>query len=204
MLNGLAQALLKIVCPGVPDFYQGTELWDLSLVDPDNRGRVDFAPRVELLRSFQEQSGCTPDPSFLERLLANWADGGPKLYVIWKALNFRRSHGRLFLEGDYRPLEIRGKRRTNVVAITRSQGGKHVLAAVPRWLAAAQAPADHKQMHRFWDRGELALRPRAPARWLNVLTGEQLGSSDSGKSPALPLREIFKSFPVALLFAETE
>ena len=203
MLNGLAQVLLKIVCPGIPDFYQGTELWDLHLVDPDNRGPVDFGLRLTLLKSIQEQVTGSPVSAFLRALLDNWMDGRIKLYVIWQALNFRRKHPRLFLEGDYVSVEARGIRKRNVVAIARSCRGEHIVAAVPRWLARARAPMSPQGMQRFWAAGELVLSARAPARWLNVLTEERLNCRTSRRPPTLPLREIFHSFPVALLFAET-
>jgi (1->4)-alpha-D-glucan 1-alpha-D-glucosylmutase len=204
MLNGLAQVLLKIVCPGIPDFYQGSELWDLHLVDPDNRGRVDFGLRTALLRSIQEQVTSTPDPCFLQSLLDDWRDGRIKLYVIWQALNFRRKHPQLFLEGDYAPAEATGQRKRNVVAVARSYRGEHLVTAVPRWLAAAKAPANPRQMHRFWAKSELVLPPRSPVRWFNAFTGERLNCHTSRRPPALALGEIFRSFPVALLVAETE
>jgi (1->4)-alpha-D-glucan 1-alpha-D-glucosylmutase len=200
MLNSLSQVLLKIVCPGVPDFYQGVELWDLHMVDPDNRGRVDFGQRTALLKSIQEQVNRTPAPEFLQTVLKNWLDGRIKLYLIFRALNFRRKHSQLFLEGDYVPVEARGKRKRNVVAVARSYRGEHIVAAVPRWLAAAKAPPDSRGMQRFWAGSELVLQPRAPAHWFNVLTGEQL--TCRGSRRALSLGAVFQHFPVALLFED--
>ena len=201
MLNGLAQVLLKIVCPGVPDFYQGCELWDLHLVDPDNRGRVDFALRTELLRSIQEQANGAPAPAFLDSLLQHWTDGRVKLYLTWRALNFRGKHPQLFLEGDYAAVEARGNHNRNVVALVRSFGDEHLLAALPRWLASAKAPMKPGQIQRFWAGGELVLPARAPRNWFNVLTGQRLICSASRRPPTLALREVFQIFPVALLFA---
>ena len=198
MLNGLGQALLKIVCPGAPDFYQGSELWDLRLVDPDNRGPVDFTLRAALLKSIQEEASSAPE--FLRTILENWRDGRLKLFVIWQALNFRRKHAQLFLEGKYAEAKARGVRKRNVVAIARSHRGEHVILAIPRWLAGARAPADAQQMQRFWARSELVLPARAPTRWTNMFTGDHLSCRTGGK-PALALSEIFRSFPVAFLVA---
>jgi maltooligosyltrehalose synthase len=114
--NALAQILLKCTSPGVPDIYQGTELWDDSLVDPDNRRPVDFSARSASLAELQqrERAGCLP---LVQELLAQWWDGRLKLYVTSKALHFRRSHATLFQDGDYLPLLCRGARREHVIAL---------------------------------------------------------------------------------------
>ena len=114
-LNSLSQVLLKVASPGVPDFYQGTELWDFSLVDPDNRRPVDFAKRVRLLKGLklQEKEGRE---GLISEMLSNWEDGRIKLYVIYQALKFRKSFLDLFLHGDYLPLAAKGDRDDNILA----------------------------------------------------------------------------------------
>jgi (1->4)-alpha-D-glucan 1-alpha-D-glucosylmutase len=94
MVNGLSQTLLKIVSPGIPDFYQGSDLWDLRLVDPDNRQPVDFALRTSILKALRQQP--SQSVSFAAELTQHWQDGRIKLYAIWKALNFRRKRPELF------------------------------------------------------------------------------------------------------------
>jgi (1->4)-alpha-D-glucan 1-alpha-D-glucosylmutase len=101
-VNALAQVLLKICSPGVPDFYQGTELWDFSLVDPDNRRPVDFKKRTVLLDDLR-RAEAHDLPALIKDLTANWRDGRIKLYVTYKTLTFRRANAELFQTGDYIP-----------------------------------------------------------------------------------------------------
>jgi len=115
MLNGLSQTLLKIFSPGIPDFYQGSELWDLRLVDPDNRQSVDFAERQSMLESVR-QGTASGALSFSSELIKNWRDGRIKLYLIWKALTFRREHRVLFDRGDFAPVDVIGTRKRNGAA----------------------------------------------------------------------------------------
>src|ERR1700680_3323616 len=115
MLNSLSQTLLKITAPGVPDFYQGSELWDLRLVDPDNRGTVDFARRIEVLKSLN-QNATRETAGFARELLKNWRDGRIKLYLIAKALRFRQEFSKLFTDGEFVPAEISGERSEHATA----------------------------------------------------------------------------------------
>ena len=202
MFNSLGQALLKIVCPGVPDFYQGSELWDFRLVDPDNRGPVDFRKRKELLQALADE-GDHSSPEFLLRLREHWRDGRIKLYVIWKALNFRRQYARLFLEGEYLPLSAEGAHKDNVVALMRYTADRCMLAAVPRWLARTKAPRDAEQAQVYWSRGFLRLPPHAPTEWFNVFTDERMVCENKAHRRVLPVRSLFASFPLALLSGET-
>src|SRR4029077_18396482 len=103
---------LKITSPGVPDFYRGTDVWDLSLADPDNRRTVDFSHRIDMLDGLKRSA----DPT---ELLNSWEDGRLKLYVTWNLLNFRRAHAKLFLEGEYVPLKVTGSRADHVIAFCR-------------------------------------------------------------------------------------
>lgn len=122
-LNGLAQSLLRISVPGVPDLYQGAEFWDLSLVDPDNRRPVDFNARQRALQA----------PGEIEALLEHWRDGHLKQALISEALNLRKAHPALFARGTYEPLEVVGKYAERVVAFCREYQGKRLLVIVPRW-----------------------------------------------------------------------
>jgi (1->4)-alpha-D-glucan 1-alpha-D-glucosylmutase len=196
--NALAQVLLKIASPGVPDFYQGTELWDFSLVDPDNRRPVDFQQRVRLLKDLEsrEPEGLC---SLARGLLQHWPDGGVKLFLIWKALNFRRSRKELFLEGEYIPLYAAGQKRENVCAFARRVGGDWALVAVPRLLTKL-VHADALPIGiETWGQSTLSLPGEAPLYWYSVFTGETLKSRATRREKALRLHAVFHNFPVALL-----
>ena len=141
-VNSLGQVLLKIAAPGIPDFYQGSELWDLALVDPDNRRPVDFAFRRTLLDDIQARIGperIGEDPhdlaSLCAELLAAWPDGRIKLYVTHRALTLRRSRPALFQSGRYLPLSGTGAHAEHIVAFARLDGAEAVMVAVPRLAA---------------------------------------------------------------------
>jgi len=195
-LNALAQVLLKITSPGVPDFYQGTELWDLSLVDPDNRRPVDFKKRIKLLYDLMQKELSEP-LSLIHQILNSWEDGRVNFYVTYKALNFRRTHGDLFLEGNYIPLQVGGKRREHVCAFARRQGRSWALTVVPRLLTKLVGVGILPLGPQVWGKSPLLLPEDAPEHWLNVFTGENLTVSMPTKG--VPLSRIFSLFPVALL-----
>ncbi|MDE1169738.1 MAG: malto-oligosyltrehalose synthase [Verrucomicrobium sp.] len=124
MVNSLAQTTLKLAAPGMPDIYQGNEVWDFSLVDPDNRRPIDFAARQALLSGL---AGRTP-----EDLLSGWQDGGIKLHLTRTLLQLRRRFPALFQQGEYRPVLAEGPLAEHVVAFTRAWEGKTLTVAVPR------------------------------------------------------------------------
>jgi (1->4)-alpha-D-glucan 1-alpha-D-glucosylmutase len=190
-VNALAQALLKIASPGVPDFYQGTELWDFSLVDPDNRRPVDFASRGAMLEELKRREGQEL-PKLMRELCSTWRDGRIKLYLTYKGLNFRRAHAGLFLKGDYLPLEA-GER---VCAFARRLRGKWAVAAAPRLVASRARAAGALLPLGIWAGDGLKLPAEAPRRWRNVFTGEGLEANSKG---VIRLAKVFASFPVALL-----
>ena len=147
---------------------RGTELWDFSLVDPDNRRAVDFRKRTQLLKDLKKRESKSRD-TLIPELLFNWEDGRIKLYVTYKALNFRRENRDLFLEGEYLPLFSSGARRNNVVAFSRSRADKWVLVAVPRLVAKVAAPGPLGK--RAWGESVLNIPPEAPRSWTNIFTG---------------------------------
>jgi (1->4)-alpha-D-glucan 1-alpha-D-glucosylmutase len=197
-LNSLAQIVLKITSPGVPDFYQGAELWDLSLVDPDNRRPVDFSKRAQLLNELRRLE--TDDPVQLVReLLATWTDGRIKMYLISKALDFRKAHADLFETGDYLPLSASGKRAEHVAAFARRSRDEWALVAVPRLVASLCASGQTPAGRRVWRNTAITLPAKAPRRWVNVFTEEGLRTFDEPRSRAIHLCDVFRGFPVALL-----
>jgi (1->4)-alpha-D-glucan 1-alpha-D-glucosylmutase len=209
-LSSLAQVLLKITSPGVPDFYQGTELWNLSLVDPDNRRPVDFKFRCELLKELQkrESRGLV---SLAGELLDSWHDGRIKMFTVYKALNFRRDYSDLFSEGEYIPLTVTGKNSGYVCAFARRYGKTWVLVAVPRLMArlavfrrmqeepAGLPPLKPPVGKSLWEGNFLIIPDYAPECWQNIFTGESLSALKGNTQKELSLSEVFNNFPVALL-----
>jgi (1->4)-alpha-D-glucan 1-alpha-D-glucosylmutase len=198
-LSSLAQVLLKITSPGVPDFYQGTELWNFNLVDPDNRRPVDFARRMRLLAELQEKEKQHGRLALAGELLSTWPDGRIKLYLTYKALHFRRAHRELFQAGEYIPLEATGPLCRHVCAFARRAGDAWVLVAVPRLMASLdcrRAQLEPPLGEKVWGETALVLPGQAPARWINVFTGERMRVPEES---TLPLAEVFGHFPVALL-----
>jgi (1->4)-alpha-D-glucan 1-alpha-D-glucosylmutase len=178
-INSLAQTLLKLTAPGVPDFYQGSEIWDLSLVDPDNRRPVDYGLRRRLLEDLKR--GMTP-----EEILARMDEGLPKLWLIRQGLHLRRRLPRPFgPEGAYESLRGAGPRAGHVVAFMRGVRGGEVAAVAPRLPLRLQGD---------W-RGTTLELP--PGSWRNELTGEAI------EGGARPVAELLARFPVALLTRST-
>jgi (1->4)-alpha-D-glucan 1-alpha-D-glucosylmutase len=199
-LHSLSQVLLKIASPGVPDIYQGTELWDFSLVDPDNRRPVDFYQRAQLLNDMkmEESRGAGP---LIHDLLANWQTGGLKLYITYKALNFRKAHLNLFLQGDYIPLETRGPNREKVVAFARRQENSWAVVVVARLFSTMLGAGDLALDPEVWRENYVALPQAAPVAWSNIFTNESVKSKQLQGAGSLPLDHLWRDLPVALLFA---
>ncbi|MDP8921654.1 MAG: malto-oligosyltrehalose synthase, partial [Chloroflexota bacterium] len=156
-INSLAQVLLKLTVPGVPDVYQGNELWDFSLVDPDNRRPVDYKLRARHLRDLgrvvgrAEKAGAgraAPPPlqDLARSLVAQYEDGRIKLYVTWRTLRFRRDCPELFEAGSYAALEAAGRRRDNVCAFSREYGEERIVVAVPRLVTGLLAAFPSKDV----------------------------------------------------------
>ncbi len=198
-INGLAQLLVKIAAPGAPDIYQGTEIWDFSLVDPDNRRPVDFRKRIGMLNELltREQQGRS---ALAGELLSSWRDGRIKLYVTCKALGFRRERRDIFRDGAYLPLSAAGGKREHALAFARGKGDAWAIAAVPR-LSTRLVPENGFPLgEQAWGlRTFLRLPENLPSAWRNAFTGETLRAGGAGNGKVLHLHEVFRSFPVALL-----
>jgi (1->4)-alpha-D-glucan 1-alpha-D-glucosylmutase len=203
MLNSLAQTLLRLASPGVPDTYQGTELWDLSLVDPDNRRPVDYERRRELLAELKSSVSVPAADrlALVRQLLASRTDGRVKLYLSWQALNCRRDRPGLFSSGEYLPAEVVGSQAEHAFGFVRRQGERWAAVVVPRLLAGMAADSDDLPLGAsVWQNTQLLLPGIAPkARVRNVLTSEELVIDDREGKPALALADVLAHFPVALL-----
>ncbi|HTH17417.1 MAG TPA: malto-oligosyltrehalose synthase [Magnetospirillum sp.] len=191
-LNGLAQTLLKLTVPGVPDIYQGSELWDLSMVDPDNRRPVDYELRRGLLDAF----GDGPLP--IEA--ARWKDGAIKQSVIRRTLDLRRRHPDLFTEGIYRPLAVRGPRAIHVVAFARALGEVQVVVAVPVLTARLWPESlDMPPLAAAWRGVHVEAPHGAVSSFRDLFSGRTIKPVSRRGSPVLPVPELFAQFPLALL-----
>jgi (1->4)-alpha-D-glucan 1-alpha-D-glucosylmutase len=185
--NSLSQTMLKITSPGLPDFYQGAELWDFNLVDPDNRRPVDFGKRVSLLKSVAE----TQD---LASLLTTRHDGRIKLSTIWKALHARAGNRDLFDVGSYAPATVIGSRAQHVVAFFRTHEDRRALVVVPRFLVSLTAPGQPPLGPDVWQDTRITLPADAPSSWQESTTGGELMARDE-----LLIADVLREFPVALL-----
>jgi (1->4)-alpha-D-glucan 1-alpha-D-glucosylmutase len=201
LFNSLSQALLKVAAPGAPDVYQGTELWDFSLVDPDNRRPVDYDLRRRLLDELDRRAADAGDrrPALARELVEARADGRVKLYLLSRALRCRRDHPGLFSEGEYLPAAAAGAHAESVCGFVRRRGPAQAVAAAPRLLTRVVRP-DELPLGPVWGDGALLLPEVAPeSRWWNAFTGEILSAKEQDGRAALPLAEVFANFPAALL-----
>ena len=205
LLNSLSQVVLKIAAPGVPDFYQGTELWDFSLVDPDNRRPVDYKRRRAVLASLApwldpNATGAALADT-LARLLAHPWDGTIKCYVTARGLACRRAHRDLAVWGDYTPLVVTGSKAAHLVAFARRLDGAALVAVAPRLSGGVTSDDEPYPLGvRAW--GDTLIRlPAVPGgqSYTHALTGEQVAATDAGDGPHLRAADLFRTLPVALL-----
>ena len=177
MLNSLSQTILKLTCPGVPDFYQGSELWDLRLVDPDNRGVIDYAVRETALADVADKA--------IESLLSSWKDGSIKLAIISVLLQLRKRSPRLFQTGTYSSLYATGAKRDCCVAFHRRSENDDILVIVPRFttrLGSSNQPFD-------WGDTQLLIDESLPAM-RDLLTARKLAKGQD----SVPLKAL-QNFP---------
>ena len=206
-VNGLTQAVLKLTAPGVPDIYQGCDLWDFSLVDPDNRRPVDFADRqrrLERLESAFAQQGEQLAPTLLER----WPDGDVKLFVLWRLLSLRRRHADIFTGGSYTPVEVAGAVADRVCAFLRAQNGTRLLVVVPRLVLPLIGDGARRPIGvDGWEDTALTL-PEAgrsaegsgEAPWRCLFTGRTCATqANEGDRRHIRIADALSTFPVSVL-----
>ncbi|HEU4885792.1 MAG TPA: malto-oligosyltrehalose synthase [Longimicrobium sp.] len=196
MINSLAQTLVKIASPGVPDIYQGQEAWDFSLVDPDNRRSVDYDLRRGLMRSIETRSGEVGLAQAAREMVGGWEDGRIKLHVVQTALRLRAALPGAFTGGAYLPLSAEGERAEHVISFARTGNGAAVIVVVPRLVATLTRARDFALPEASdWNGTRLPVPTELAGRYRNALTGEDLRAGEHG----LDLTDVFASFPVALL-----
>jgi (1->4)-alpha-D-glucan 1-alpha-D-glucosylmutase len=200
VFGSLAQVLFKMTSPGVPDFYQGTEFWDLTLVDPDNRHPVDYGLRIEALTALKEREAEIGPGALFRELLENCGDGRIKLYLIFRVLNYRKERREIFEQGDYVALEPKGERARHLCAFARRVNGRSVIVVAPRLLATLlPEPGLSPLGEAIWADTFLELPQGAGRRFRNVVNDEKLEASEREGRRGLALADVFAGIPVALL-----
>lgn len=194
VFNALTQQLLKLTSSGVPDIYQGTELWDFSLVDPDNRRPVDFADRAQLLGDLRDKE---PSTELARELVTTKADGRIKLSMTRSVLDYRRANPELFTDGEYTPLAATGANAGNVLAFSRRLGEQEVMVVAPRLIGGLLHGRLDAPTGDVWGDTRLTLTDRSDsARFRNLFTSETIVVDPDTD---LSISEVLESFPVALL-----
>lgn len=205
LLKSLSQTALKLTCPGVPDFYQGNELWDFSLVDPDNRRPVDFDLRKQFVKELEPLMNGKLDEketaSFLDDAMKNYGDGRLKLYLTMRGLQARTANPKLFTRGKYTPLGTTGNGKDQFIAYMREYGG-HVLIVIAPVMVTKLMSHDSAKLYsgpeeiEIWtDTRVLLPRGLQGRKYRNLITGESTVISD--RRPLIS--SYLKDFPVAIL-----
>jgi (1->4)-alpha-D-glucan 1-alpha-D-glucosylmutase len=194
-LNSLGQLLVKIGSPGVADFYQGSEFWDLRLVDPDNRQPVDFGLRAKRLNSLLESGES------IHNLLSDWRSGGLKLFVAQRALQFRREQAQLFLKGKYLPLAVSGTRQNSIFAFARHYRRSWALIVSPRLTTRITNASAMPIGESTWGDTAIVLPANCPQQWHQLFTNAECAPHAGENGLELSVASVLRDFPVSMLAA---
>ena len=197
--NSLSQVLLKLTSPGVPDIYQGNDLWDFSLVDPDSRRPVDYVLRQRALEEIRNSG----DHAAIQQMLATPQDGRLKLYVIWKTLCLRKQHPELLRRGEYLPVAVDGCKANHIVAFIRSFEDTEALVIVPRLVSCLLGEVDGPPIgSEIWKDTHLLLPACSCSKvYRNVLSGERPQLQRIGEHLRMDISTSFTHLPLALFFS---
>ncbi|MBX3331500.1 MAG: malto-oligosyltrehalose synthase [Nitrospira sp.] len=200
LFNSLAQTIIKVTAPGTPDFYQGSELWDWNLVDPDNRRPVDYALRHKLVQELREVLARPDRFDAVQDLLRHPADGRIKLYLILAGLHCRRMHADVFEHGRYVPMEAEGPEAGHILAFGRLHGTRMIIVAVPRLVAIRST----ETMGSIWD-DTWVLMPQewGASRLQDMLTGRSIVPDRKGAHYMVRASEVFAACPAGLLVGDS-
>lgn len=198
-LNSLSLLTLKMVCPGIPDTYQGSEVWNLGMTDPDNRRSIDFEKLSLMLKSIEDRG---TDPAFVGEMLAEKDDGLAKMFLTRSLLHMRMEDQQLFLEGAYIPLQVSGPLAQHLLAFARVCDGRWLVAAVPRLTAGIAADRAGDIWGMNWEGTSVLLPSDSPASFTEGITGRHLSARYLGNTPALGAAELLEGFPVAVATGE--
>ncbi|MBL6447471.1 malto-oligosyltrehalose synthase [Fulvivirga sp. 29W222] len=190
-IHSLGQCLIKTTAPGIPDIYQGTELWDLSYVDPDNRRPVDYDLRVQILRETKENEN---NPRYFHKLLENMSDGRIKMFTLFRALRERRLNQKVFDFGEYLPLEITGRLKDHVISYARRLHTDWYIVIIPKCIATFCNDLSIPVGVSIWHDTSIMIPKEAPRSLTNIFTGGQLDINAK-----LYMHEGLSKFPVAML-----
>jgi malto-oligosyltrehalose synthase/4-alpha-glucanotransferase len=193
IINSLSQVLLKFTSPGVPDVYQGCELWDFSLVDPDNRRPVDYALRTQLLDEITNSNQNNIE--LTELLWKNRYDGQIKLWLTQKLFTERQQAAEVFSQGNYIPLKVKGAYNEYIIAYARQYKGRWYITVAGLHLAELCLDQGTSISGLKWKNTRVILPPEAPASWHNLLSGTDGKTTES----SIKVKELFTKLPIALL-----
>jgi (1->4)-alpha-D-glucan 1-alpha-D-glucosylmutase len=194
LVNSLSQTLLKLTAPGLPDFYQGTEFWDFSMVDPDNRRPVDFALRQKALAQLA-LAEAADRAALLAELVGQAEDGRIKLFLIWKGLAARRELAEVYRKGEFHPLEFAGGRQGMAFGFGRTLGDATAVTVIPRLFAKAAGDEARFPLGPFWEDAGVLLAGAHP--FVDVFTGRAFAAEGRAS-----LQEVFGDLPFALLVSK--
>ncbi|MCA1991798.1 MAG: malto-oligosyltrehalose synthase, partial [Coleofasciculus sp. S288] len=192
IFNSLSQVMLKYTAPGVPDTYQGTELWDLSMVDPDNRRPVDYEQRISFLKEIKKKAQ-TDSLKLIDELFSMKEDGRIKLFLIHKLLQTRKANSDVFQKGDYQLLEVSGTFKEHIVAFARNFDDTTAIAIAPRFFTTVVKPGE-SPLGEVWADTQVQIPQGSSSSWRNPITEQTI--SGNGK---IAIAQILQHFPVALL-----
>lgn len=195
-VNSLSQILLKIMCPGIPDFYQGTELWDFSLVDPDNRRPVDYSRRWRYLQEI-ESAVLGDRENYLKEVLSHYADGRVKMFLIHQALHTRNEYPDIFLEGKYLPLTSIGTHKRSVLGFARRKGKESALIVVPRKVISLMQGSPTFTPG-LWGDTSVKVPSSLRGMYTNIFTGRTVDM----RGDSLDVDSVLTEFPCALLIKQ--
>ncbi|SER17741.1 (1-_4)-alpha-D-glucan 1-alpha-D-glucosylmutase [Nitrosomonas sp. Nm51] len=207
LFNSLSQTLLKLTVPGIPDIYQGNELWAFSLVDPDNRRPVDYRQRNQILQTIVRESENSANlPGFTQQLLKHLDNGRAKLYLTWKTLMLRRQNPQLFQHGSYTGLATHGPQADHICAFARCLEGQTIIAAAAREFVPLITEENGLPIGKsVWQDTFIEIPGTLPSPaqvYRNILTGERISRTRIDGQPCLNAAEVFNNFSVGLLVSE--
>ncbi|NLE02951.1 MAG: hypothetical protein GX640_24035 [Fibrobacter sp.] len=195
LFNSLSQCLLKITSPGICDFYQGTELWDLSMVDPDNRRPIDFSKRIAILNSIKKLA-ISEYPAFINRAFLQWGDGRIKMFIIYRCNKARQDRPELFQNAAYIPITFSGKYKEHCIGFARKYEEQWAITVVPKFLTSLIKENQQPLSQKIWEDTVLRLPSSSPPVWYNAITGEVISCEGQ-----LLVGDLFKTFPGAFLIS---
>jgi (1->4)-alpha-D-glucan 1-alpha-D-glucosylmutase len=205
LFNGLSQTLLKLTVPGIPDIYQGNELWAFNLVDPDNRRPVDYEQGLNTLQALIGRCESGTDlKGLMQELLHGIEDGRAKLYLTWKTLQLRRKHAQLFNDGDYLALATEGPRADHLCAFARRLGEREVIVVAARWFARLLGDEHALPIGReLWAETLIDAPTETEAKsYLDVLSNEHRTPIPHEERMVFHAADLLGAFPLALLISE--